>query len=241
LPKRGYLHQDERGKVTFVADDKGYISIWQEPDPDRFYCIGADVAEGLVKGDYSCAMVGESEDLDVVAMWHGHIDPDLFGMELIKLGTYYNNAYVGVENNNHGGTTLTTMKKNEYWNLYFSKSYDRLNDTLTKKIGWTTSLKSKPIMIDKLAEYIREMYVGVYSELAITEMLTYVIEDRGSTNAQVGCYDDTVIALAIMLQLLLEGKGENYLPEVPIDQRGKKIKEIIDPLFEKDDKVEMSE
>jgi hypothetical protein len=43
-----------------------------------------------------------------------------------------------------------------------------------------------------------------------------------------------------MLQLLLEGKGESYVPEVPIDQREKYRKEIIDPLFERPDKEEFS-
>ena len=43
-------------------------------------------------------------------------------------------------------------------------------------------------------------------------MFTYVIDDKGSTNAQDGCHDDTVMALAILLQVLLEGKGENFVP-----------------------------
>ena len=52
-------------------------------------------------------------------------------------------------------------------------------------------------------------------------MFTYVIDDKGSTNAQDGCHDDTVMALAILLQVLLEGKGETlYL----ISQKMKTIK-----------------
>ena len=241
-PRRGYLTTDNNGKTFFIDDDKGYISIWKEPESDRFYAIGADVAEGLVKGDYSCAVIGDTESFDVVAMWHGHIDPDLFGLELIKLGNYYNDAYIGVENNNHGLTTLTTLKKNEYWNLFFSKSYDRISDKITQKLGWTTSIRTKPMMIDKLAEFIREMHIGIYSDLIISEAFSYVIEDNGKTNAQGGCYDDTIMATAIMLQLLLEGKGDSYAPEIPIDDRGKvRSKEIIDPLFESTRKDEFSE
>lgn len=239
-PKQGYLVRDVKGNVQFLPDEKGYLSIWQEPESDKFYCIGADTAEGLVTGDYSCAVAGDSETFDIVAMWHGHIDPDLFGIELIKLGEYYNSAYIGVENNNHGLTTLTTMKKNEYWNIYFSKSYDRIADKVTQKIGWSTNVRTKPLMIDKLAEFIREMYIGIYSSLIISEMFTYVIEDNGKTNAQIGCHDDTVVATAIMLQLMLEGKGEYYVPEVPIDQRGKRVKNILDPLFENEEDIEFS-
>ena len=47
------------------------------------------------------------------------------------------------------------------------------------------------------------------------------------------------MALGILLQLLLEGKGENYAPEVPDERRGRRrirnIPEIIDPLFEVED------
>lgn len=236
---RGYLYENEDG-VRFVEDPKGYISIWNPPSPDVFYVIGADVAEGLVEGDYSCAVVGNSATFDIDAMWHGHIDPDLFGTELVKLGKYYNDALLGVENNNHGLTTITTIKKAEYWNLYFSKTFDKMKETITQKIGWTTSARTKPLMIDKLAEFIREHYLGIYSDLIISELFTYIIEDNGKTNAQSGCFDDTVMATAIMLQLLLEGKGESYIPEIPIDVRKHIRREIIDPLFEKEEKVECS-
>ena len=240
-PRRGYIMPDSNGEMTFIEDSKGYVSLWKEPEYDTFYCIGADVAEGLVVGDYSCAVVGDPSTFDVVAMWHGHIDPDLFGIELIKLGKYFNNAYLGVENNNHGLTTLSTIKKNEYWNLFFSKSYDRISDTMTQKLGWTTSVKTKPLMIDKLAEFVREMYLGIYSDDIVSEMFTYVIEDNGKTNAQSGCHDDTVMATGIMLQLMLEGKGEYYIPEIPIDDRGNVYKNIIDPLFEREESVEYAD
>lgn len=230
---RGYLHKDGE-KVKFVEDNSGYISIWKQPEQGMSYAIGADVAEGLVHGDYSTASVGDS-NFDVVAMWHGHIDPDLYGTELVKLAKYYNEAYLGVENNNHGLTTLTTIKKEEYWNLYFTKSYDKISDDLTQKLGWTTSIRTKPYMIDKLAEFIREHHLGIYSDLIISEMFSYVIEDNGKTNAQPGTHDDTVMATAIMLQLLLEGRGENYTPEIPIDQRDRPVvSDIVDPLFEEE-------
>jgi hypothetical protein len=236
-PTRGYLV--ERGdKIEFIDDKQGYVSIWKKPEQETTYCIGADVAEGLIQGDYSCAVVGDS-NFDIVAMWHGHIDPDLFGLECVKLAKYFNNAYLGVENNNHGLTTLSAIKKSEYWNLYFSKSFDKIADTQTQKLGWTTSVRTKPLMIDKLAEFIREHYLGIFSDMIVSEGFSYVIEDNGKTNAQAGCFDDTIMATAIMLQLLLEGRGEHYVPEIPIDQRDKRKLNILDPLFE--DKREQEE
>lgn len=238
--KRGYL-REINGEIILVEDPNGYISVWETPVPGRKYSIGADVAEGLIDGDYSCGVVGDNSTFNVVAMWHGHIDPDLFGKELVKLGKFYNYAYLGVENNNHGLTTLTTIKREEYWNLYFTKQHDKITDKTTQKMGWTTNSATKPFMIDKLAEFIREIYLGIYSDLIIGECFTYVIEDNGSTNAQPGSYDDTVMAMAIMLQLMLEDRGAEYIPEIPIDQRRHVSSEIIDELFEGKEKDEVAD
>lgn len=231
--RTGYLQWSDTtlGGVKFVDDAKGYISIWKEPIKGEHYAIGGDVAEGLVDGDFSAGIVGDSH-FDINAIWHGHIDPDLFGVELVKLGIYYNYAYLGVESNNHGLTTLNSIRKLEYWNLYFTKTFDKISDTMTQKIGWQTTIRTKPFMIDKLAEFIREFHLGIYSDLIIGEAFTYIIEDNGKTNAQPGTHDDTIMATAIMLQLLLEGKGDFYTPEIPIDQRGKLVGEVVDELFE---------
>ena len=239
---RGYLKEDESGVITLQNEDKGYVHIWEKPIQGRTYSIGADVAEGLLHGDYSAGVVFDDETFDMVAMWHGHIDPDLFGGELVKLGKYYNYAYLGVEGNNHGLTTLTTIKKLEYWNLFFSKNYDKISDSQSKKVGWYTTSRTKPLMIDKLTEFIREKYLGIFSDMIIGEMFTYVIDDKGSTNAQSGCNDDTVMACAIALQLLLEHKGENYTPEVPIDDRKRErgVSEVVDPLFEQDEDIDVA-
>jgi hypothetical protein len=240
-PTRGYLQESEDGIVTFIEDKNGYLHVFEKPVEGKYYCIGADVAEGLASGDFSVATVGETDTFDTVCMWHGHIDPDLFGKELVKLGKYYNEAYIGVENNNHGLTTLTSIKRDEYWNLYFSKSYDRISDTLTKKLGWSTNARTKPLMIDKLAEFVREMYLGIYSDIIISEMFTYVIDDSGRTNAQIGCHDDTVMAMAIMLQLMLEGKGDTYIPEIVNEKKQYGAREIVDTLFEGNEEDEYTD
>jgi hypothetical protein len=165
------------------------------------------------------------EQLDLCASWHGHIDPDLFGDEAIKLAKMYNDAYIGIESNNHGLTALKSITNKEYWNVFYQKTYDKINDQITQKLGWSTNIKTKPLMINKLAEYVRERYLGIYWDTLINELYTYVIDDEGRTNAQQGAHDDTVMALAIALQLCLEGRGDNYVPEIPIDENKRAINE----------------
>jgi hypothetical protein len=218
---RKYLTKARPGKVgrfeykgssvIFTPDESGNVEMWKDKTDTGYYAIGADVAEGLITGDYSNAYVGDT-DFNICCRWRGHIDPDLYGKELVKMAKYYNEAYIGVENNNHGLTTLKSIQAEEYWNIYFTKTYDKIADTISQKVGWSTNMKTKPLMIDKLAEFIRNMYIGMPDKILIMECITYVIDEKGLTNAQEGCHDDTVMSLAILLQLLLEGKGDNYVP-----------------------------
>ena len=55
------------GANVYINNPKGYVEIWQQPQLGSTYSIGADVAEGLVNGDFSCAYVGNS-DFDIVAI-----------------------------------------------------------------------------------------------------------------------------------------------------------------------------
>ena len=222
------------------------MKIFKYPEPNKFYVIGGDVAEGLATGDYSVGVVLD-ENCDMVALWRGHIDPDLFGKQLVALGYFYNEAYIGAEVNNHGLTTVKSMLNEEYYNIYYSKVYDRINEELTKKVGWTTNVKTKPIMINKLAEFVREFLVGIPAIEVIKELYTYVIDDKGRTNAQPGCHDDCVMAIAIAIQVFLEGKGEDYMPEktdelvMKASKKAFDIPDIVDELFEGEEKTEYTE
>ena len=232
---------DNGKKITITEHDKGPLKIFIEPQAGMQYRIGADVAEGLATGDYSVGIVMD-ENLNICAKWRGHIDPDLFGKELVKLGKLYNEAYIAPENNNHGLTTIKSILDEEYYNLFYTKTYDKVNDEITKKVGWSTNRRTKPLAIDKLAEYIREKFLGLWDIEIVEELYTYIIEENGSTNAQEGKHDDCVMALAITLQAFLEGRGQDYIPEISRDSVLKLTKkqvfdvpEIIDELFESDE------
>ena len=93
-------------------------------------------------------------------------------------------------------------------------------------MGWNTNVRTKPLMINTLTSYIRDMWLELPWDIMLSECFTYVKgEDGITTNAQSGCNDDTVMALAIALQLLLEGRDESYEPEIPNES-----KYINDPL-----------
>jgi hypothetical protein len=189
----------------WIERDDGELRVWFDPSPGKRYVLGADVAEGLAHGDYSCADVLELPDGIQVAQWHGHCAPDRFGEIIYWLAMRYSRAFVGVENNNHGLTTLTKLRDMNYPDLYAQRVIDdRGSDSKeTKKLGWKTTSKSKYKIIDQLAAELREKTHGLSCTETVREMMTYIVNENGGYEAQLGCYDDRVMARAIAGEMLM--------------------------------------
>lgn len=188
---------------------KAPLKIFKEPIRGREYVIGADVAEGLERGDYSVAEVVDVSTMETVARWRGHIDPDKFGEILGALGTYYNFALIGVEVNNHGLTTIQKLRDTFYTNLYKrDKGYDEDFEEPTSNLGWKTDVRTKRIMIDDLIRLIREEVIKDPDVVFVNEAFAFVRDERGRMNAEDGEHDDTVMAKAIAYQLFPWGEND---------------------------------
>ena len=70
---------------------------------------------------------------------------------------------------------------------------------MTKRGGFLTTSKTKPLIVDNLATLLRQGESGVADVELLSELRTYIIDDKGSYNSQNGCYDDRVMAYAIAL------------------------------------------
>lgn len=206
----GYLHEvTSLRDFEFRAGSRGPLQVWEYPRLDQSYVIGADVAEGLEYGDYSSAFVSELSTGEIVAEWHGHIEADVFGRELAKLGWWYNGALVGVESNNHGLTTLVALRDQSYQRIYYRYTYDERTRSQSRKMGWRTSRVTKPLMLDELGMALREDGIKLRSEKAYAELKTYVRDERGQAHGSP--HDDRVIALAITNQMRKHASApENY-------------------------------
>ncbi len=178
----------------------GYFRVWEEPQPGRRYVCGADTAEGLPKGDYDAAVIVDGRTGEDVAELHGHWEPETFAHHMTVVCRHYNNAILGVERNNHGGTVLLALKSIEgYRHLYEHKNFDA-TEGATERVGWPTNTKTKPIMIDGLAVVIKERR-PFHNAAFISEARTYVVKDGGKTEASGQLKDDRVMAYAIAEQV----------------------------------------
>jgi hypothetical protein len=190
---------------SLVEHSRGELLVYRELDQKETYVIGADVGMGVRGGDPSCAQVLDSQ-LRQVAVWRGVVHPDYFGKVLATLGYHYHSALVAPERNNHGLVTCITLRDLQYPYLYTDVAEGTLDSNKdTINLGFFTSERTKPLIIDKLRSSDRERECEIYDTTTLTEMLSYVVTESGKMEAEQGAHDDTVMALAIALYIH-EGK-----------------------------------
>jgi hypothetical protein len=181
----------------FKADRRGELTQFVPIAEGQTYYIGADVAMGVRGGDYSVAQILDSNKQQV-GIWRGHVHPDYFANVLQALGFFYNTAMIAVESNNHGILTCTRLGKDfAYPNFFTETVYDKLDDKETINLGFRMNTKTKPLVIDQLRASLREEEMKLHDRTTIHELMTFVVTDSGSMEAESGCHDDTVISLAI--------------------------------------------
>lgn len=196
------------GNNKFETVRKGLIKIWEKPIRNVKYVIGADVAEGLIDGDYSCGDVIKLPEMVQVAHIHGHIDPDLFGLYLNCLGRYYNNALLGPEVNSMGHTVLATLQRKRYPNLFQREVTDSVGlGRKTRKSGWVTGKGTKFRIISQLNAVLRDGCSGVLNTDTINEFGDFIRNEDGTYGALLGSYDDRVLSYAIAIEMAYSAPG----------------------------------
>jgi len=189
--------EDGTGGGKFDTHPRGELTLYREIDPVGTYYIGADTAMGVRGGDWSVATILDSTKT-LVGILRCRVHPDFFAQMLYALGHKFNMAAICPESNNHGILTCIRLAKDMgYPYVYTETIYDKLADKDTIKIGFTTTVKSKPLLIDRLRASMRLKEIKIDDKTTLNEMLTYVVTETGSMEAEENCHDDTVVALAL--------------------------------------------
>ena len=183
--------------------------IWEPANYSKSYIVCADVGRGD-SADYSAFHVIDIENLEQVAEYKGKISTKDFGNMLVSIATEYNDAILIVENNNIGWATIQQIIDRDYPNLFYTSKdlqYVDVQHQMNNRIntqernmvaGFSTTSKTRPLIISKLEEFFREESVVVRSNHLIDELLTFVyINNRAE--AMRGYNDDLVMSFAIGL------------------------------------------
>jgi len=190
----------EKGKKRFIKDDDGLV-MYREPEEGHFYVAGVDTSEGVEGGDYSVIIILDRKTGEEVASFRGLLPPDILANKLNKWGRKYNNALMVVEVNNHGLTVLTVLKQLIYPSLYFRPSkFESLSSPSSDKMGWKTTRVTRPLLIDDLAQALRDKVLIIHSKELLDEMTVFVYDDAGNMVPQGGFHDDFIFAAGIGFQ-----------------------------------------
>ena len=183
----------------------GNLWIWEPADYTKDYMIVADVARGD-STDYSAFHVFDIESCTQVAEYKGKISPKDFGNVLTGISAEYNEALLVVENANIGWATIEQIMEREYRNLYYSprNHMDTVESYMSKYErdqlvpGFTMSARTRPLVIAKMMEYVRDRSVTIQSKRLLEEMRVFVWLN-GKAQAQIKYNDDLVMSCATAL------------------------------------------
>jgi hypothetical protein len=141
--------------------------------------------------------------MEVIGEYQGKPNLEQFASILDSTGREYGDCMLVVENNSLGISILEKLQEREYPNLYFSikGTHEYITETQAQGInnsvpGFTTSSKTRPLIIAKMEEFIRNQLITLYSSRIIGEFKTF-IWNNNKAQAMRSYNDDLVMALAI--------------------------------------------
>ena len=180
----------------------GNLWVWEGVDYMKSYMVVADVARGD-STDYSAFHIFDIESCTQVAEYKGKLSPKDFGNVLVGIASEYNDALLVVENANIGWSTIEQIQEREYRNMYYSpKSNMETVESYMQKYerdklvpGFTMSVRTRPLVIAKMMEYVRERSVSIQSKRLLEEMRVFIWRN-GRAQAQDRYNDDLVMSFA---------------------------------------------
>ena len=126
---------------------------------------------------------------------------------------------MAVESNSMGIATLNRLVQMKYVNMYYQTKIANISKEESTRMGWRTSSASKPAIIGFLKAAIENDELWIPSPIIINELLTYISTEDGKTEAIPGAFDDSVIALAIALEVLRTHGDKLSTNRVPFSQQ----------------------
>lgn len=198
--KIGYFIYDYDGlkisNIRWVNDRNGYINIYQVPNVPKItkYCIGGDTAgEG---SDYFTGHVLDARTGEQVAVLKQQFDPDQYVKQMYCLGMYYKYALIGIEAN-FDSFPIMELQRLGYQNQYVRLAQDTYTGKTEKRFGFKTTSLTRPTIISRLIQIVREEVNSINDKDTLEELLTIVRNEKGRIEAPEGGHDDQMMGLAI--------------------------------------------
>jgi len=183
--------------------------IWHMPQPDHEYVIGCDTMEGQLSDpdneksdpDWHGVVVFDKMTFETVAHYHGRCNQLDLGRQVEMAGHFYRQAMIAPEMPNGLGV-ITYLQQVEYPNLFHRDTNEESEDNKESNlIGWKTTTKTRPAMVDLMRDILKDNEITIYSALIVEEMKTFVRNKQGKPEHMRGKHDDLLFGLMIALQV----------------------------------------
>ena len=201
-------------KVKY-EDDLVYPDLRRYRRTTEPVIIWVDTSEWWSTWDYAGIKV-RSRDLRLIACYMWRIPPDA----LCEIIDYIWNrvgrmAVIGIERNNTWLVTLNNAQKYPwFWQLYSEKTFDQNIQKTTKKIGWITTSKTRPLLLQDYEELVRTWWIYEIDERLRNQMYDFVYNEKKKPEAIEWSHDDLVMTDAICCWMRKEPMMVNYSADI---------------------------
>lgn len=210
-----------------LVEGLGSLQVWRKPGDDfggmlklanqritNRYALFADPGGKSDTADYSvCKVLDRAPILfggkpEVVAVWRGHLRPDLFAWTTAQLAAWYENGLLAFEINrmrkDHGDAdrgyepewSIAVLEEIQdvYDNLFLREKEGRADDPLSYEIGFHMNTLTKPLLVSTLDWALEEEMYVERSLNACEELDGFELKPDGTFGAREGGYDDEAIS-----------------------------------------------
>lgn len=174
------------------------VKFWKLPEVDVEYVVGGDPSDG-VEGDNGVLCVMRKDNAEQVAEFVGNVRPDELAQVAAMLGYLYNEAYVGIENNMIACVLFLSKIYSRY---HYESKVDQKTQTRTKTLGWNTNSITRDLLIDEFIIRFEESTTTIRSGRVISEMKTFIKNNKGKREHAPGKTDDALFAYMIAIQMI---------------------------------------
>jgi phage terminase large subunit len=158
------------------------------------YCIGGDTAgEG---SDYFTGHCLNAKTGEQVAVLKHQFDADQYTRQMYCLGKYYKDALIGREAN-FDSYPIMELQRLGYLKQYTREAVDTYTGKTEKRFGFKTTSLTRPTIISRLIEIVREHCETINDSATLEELLTIIRNEKGRIEAPEGGHDDMMMGLAI--------------------------------------------
>lgn len=241
----GRLMETTRSETyRFVID--GDIRFYKELNKERKYLVAIDPAMGL-EGDFSAIQVFSFPEFEQVAEWMGdklnqndQVEKlktliDWMYADLKAKGCRRPEIYWSLENNTVGEGLICSMREKAF-NLNYNNPQDYIkrgnliSENGNKRIGFTTSKKSKTVACAQLKNLLENNRIIIHSNEYVKQLSNYTLKEVNYNSTGKGEHDDLISASLVIIYMYLQCKNSLDL-HIPITNNIQKI-EITDKKYE---------